>query len=350
MLLFDKFLNKISKHVAIDLGTANIRVFVEGKKEILKEPSVVAMNTSNDKILAVGFEARKMIGRTPSNITAIQPLRNGVISDYKASEAIIYYFLEKVRKDMPLLARLIKPCVLIGVPSLITEVEMNAVIDSAKSAGAMKVYIIEEPMAAAIGADLKIEEASGKMIVDIGGGTTDIAVISMGSMIVDNTIKVAGDKMDFAITEYIREKYNLMISPKMAEDIKIARVKFVSDNNEQFEVKGQDLHSGLPKVLQMYSSELNEALSPVIGQISKAISDAIESTPPEIVTDLLMNGICLTGGGALINGLDKYLSSKLRTQVYIAKNPIYSVVEGLSKLTSDIDLLDKVQVKDFILR
>jgi rod shape-determining protein MreB len=350
MLLFDKFINKISKHIAIDLGTANIRVFVEGKKEILKEPSVVALNKSNDKILAVGFEARKMIGRTPANIVAVQPLKNGVISDFKATEAIIYYFLERVKKDLPLISRIIKPCVLVGVPSLITEVEMKAVIDSATSAGAMKVYIIEEPMAASIGANLKIEEASGKMIVDIGGGTTDIAVISMGGVVVDNTIRVAGDKMDQAISDYIREKYNLLISAKMSEDIKIAHLKFTNNENAQFEVKGQDLHSGLPKVLTMYQSELTDALVPLVNQIAKAISNAIENTPPEIVSDLLMNGICLTGGGALIQGLDKYLSSKLKTPVYVAENPGYSVVEGLSKLTNDIDLLDKVQVKDFILR
>ncbi|MEP7103521.1 MAG: rod shape-determining protein [Candidatus Dojkabacteria bacterium] len=351
MSKLNNFIDKFSSQIAIDLGTANIRVLVGGEKEVIKEPSVVALNKSNNKVMAVGLEARKMIGRTPGNIVAIQPLKAGVISDFNSCEAIISYFIKKVGKSLKITSKLIKPTVIIGVPSLITEVEIKAVMDSAKQAGAGRVYVVEEPMAAAIGSNLKIDEATASMIVDIGGGTTDIAIISMGSILIDNTVKKGGDNMDRAIVEYIKSKYNLLIPVKMAEDIKISKgTAIVSANKEKISVRGQDLLSGLPNSLEITTGELNEAIMPVIEELVMSIKEAMEKAPSEIVSDLILNGICLTGGGALIEGLDKFISSKLKVPVFVPEDPIFSVIKGLRKLIKRKDLLDKIQIQDFILR
>jgi len=353
MNIIQNILSKLSENIAIDLGTANIRILINGK-EIIKEPSVVAINTNNGKILAIGNDAKQMIGRTPANIVAIQPLKNGVISDFNATEALIHYFIEKSKAKMKLISQVFNPVIVIGVPSIITEVEIKAVIDSAKSAGARKVFVIEEPIAAAIGAGLDIEQAQGCMIVDIGGGTTDIAIMSLGGILIDNSIKVAGDEMDKSIIEYIQNKYNLFIGLKMAEDVKKALASAIPKptNSELqiFQIKGQDMLSGLPKSTEVNSYEISEAISPVIEKILNAIKEAIEKTPPEIIGDLISEGIVLTGGGALIHNLDKFLAQKLKIKVIVAKDPILNVVQGISKILDNIDLLERIHIKDLILK
>ncbi len=350
MKLLDKVLNKFSSDIAIDLGTANIRVFVKGDNKVIREPSVVAINTNTGKVLAVGNKAKKMIGRTPSYIVAVQPLKDGVISDFSATESMIHYFIEKANL-LSFSSRFMGPRVVVGVPSLITEVEINAVMDSARSAGARKVYIVEEPIAAAIGANLPIEDARASMIVDIGGGTTDIAVISLGGIVVDNTINIAGDEMDLAIVEYIRNKYNLLIGIKMAEDLKINLGSALPKNkDESSEVKGQDLISGLPKKIDIRGNEIVEALNPTLNQILNGIRDAIEKSPPEMISDLITNGVVLSGGGALIDNLDKFLSGKLKVPVIVTNDPIYAVIRGIKKLIDEMDLLERLQVKDLILK
>lgn len=351
MQILDNILSNFSQDIAIDLGTANIRVFFKGLDEIIKEPSVIALNTITGKILAVGNDARVMIGRTPANIIAVQPLKDGVISDFNAAEAIIHYFINKSQNRAHLKNLIFRPRVIVGVPSSISEVEINAVVDSAKSAGARKVYIVEEPVAAAVGAGLDIENATGNMIIDIGGGTTDIAVISLGGIVVDNTIKLAGDEMDQAIVDYIKNKYNLLIGLKMAEDMKIRNGNIhVNKDLGKFIVKGQDLVSGLPKSTEISSHEVSEALAPVISKITFAIKEAVEKSPPEIISDLITNGIFLSGGGSLIKGLDRYLSAELKIPVHVVKDPVYSVVKGISKMLDNINLLESLKVKDLILK
>lgn len=347
-----KISKKLQNVIAIDLGTANIRVMIQGDEKVIMEPCIVAINESTGKILAVGEEARKMIGRTPSNIRAIQPLKNGVISDFKATESIIYTYINRsLNNRFRLLSRLSWLRVIVAVPSLITEVEIKAVIDSAKSAGAKKIYIVEEPIASAIGSSIKIEDSVGNMIVDIGGGTTDIAIISMGGIVVDNTIKVAGDSMDFSIQEYVRSKYNILIGIKMAEDLKMAIGTAISSGNlKKMEVKGQDLLSGLPRVIEISSLEISEAISPILNKILVTIKEAIEKSPPEIASDLLANGITLTGGGALIKDIDKYFSKNLGISIHIPDDPIMSVSRGLRMMLDDNELLSRVNFKDFIFR
>lgn len=343
----EKIWEMITHDVGIDLGTANTRVSVKGQSEIIYEPSVVAINKRTGEVLAVGMEARRMIGRTPGNIVAIRPLRDGVISDFDTTEAMIRYFIRKVHKLYPKIFGIIKPRVVIGIPSGITEVEGRAVIDAAISAGARKAYIIDEPMAAAIGARLPIEDASGSMIVDIGGGTTDIAVISLGGIVVDNTIRVAGDEMDQELVNYIKKKYSVHIGEKQAEDLKIAIGSASPQEEEEVrEVKGRDMNTGLPKKIEISSVEVRVALLKVLEQISTALKDALDKTPPEIMSDLLERGIVLAGGGALIKGIAKYFEDQLNTPVIIADDPIMSVLRGTEILLGEIPLLEKIQVKD----
>jgi len=345
MNLIDKALSLITHDIGIDLGTSTTLIAVKGEGVVINEPSVVAVNLQTKKILAVGLEAKRMIGRTPSHITAIKPLDDGVISDFDSTEAMIRYFIYKVYDEYPKMFRITKPRVVIGVPSSTTEVEVRAVIDAAKSAGARKVYVIEEAMAAAIGARLPIDDASGSMIVDIGGGTTDIAVISLGGIVVDNTIRVAGNDLDEAILNYIKNKYNLLIGLKMAEDIKIAIGSAVSQKNEtDIEVKGRDLINGLPKVLKVTSAEVREAMLPTLERISDAIKEAMERIPPEILADLMDRGITIAGGGALIRNIDKFLEERLKTPVIVAEDPIKAVVRGTETLLDEIDLLERVKL------
>ncbi len=344
----DKFWDLVTHDVGIDLGTANTRVSVKGHGSVILEPSVVAINKNTKEVLAVGMEARRMIGRTPGNIVAIRPLRDGIISDFDTTESMISYFIRKVHKLYPKLFGVIKPRVVIGIPSGITEVEGRAVVDAAIQAGARKVYIIEEPMAAAIGSRLPIEDASGSMIVDIGGGTTDIAVISLGEIVVDNTIRIAGDEMDRMLVNYIKKEYLLLIGEKQAEDLKIAIGSAIKlPTNEVREIKGRDMESGLPKKIEITESEVRKALLKVIRQILQAVKDAIEKSPPEILSDLIDKGIVLAGGGAMIKGIDKYFEKHLNTPVIVAEEPIMAVLRGTEILLNEIDLLEKIQVKDY---
>lgn len=344
MGLLESFWSMVTHDIGIDLGTSSTLVTVKGHGIVINEPSVVAVNNTTKQVLAVGAEARRMIGRTPANIVAIKPLEDGVISDFDSTEAMIRYFIHRVYEEFPKVFKLPKPRVVIGIPSSITEVEGRAVTDAALSAGARKVYIIEEPMAAAIGARLPIDDASGSMIVDIGAGTTDIAVISLGGIVVDNTIRIAGNELDEEILNYARHKYNMLIGQKMAEDIKIAIGSAVPLKKEtEIEVKGRDLVTGLPRIVKMSSIEVREAMTRVLEKIADAIKEAIEKSPPEILSDLLDRGITLAGGGAQIYGIDKFLEERLKTPIIIAEDPITAVVRGTEILLDEIELLERIK-------
>jgi len=345
MKVSNSFWNIITHDIGIDLGTANTMVAVKGHGIVLSEPSVVAVNKNTKQVMAVGSEARRMIGRTPSNIVAVRPLRDGVISDFDSTEAMIRYFIRKVHKDFPKMFTMPRPRVVVGVPSNITEVEGRAVMDAAISAGARKAYIIEEPMAAAIGCRIPIEDASGSMIIDIGGGTTDIAIISLGGIVVDNTIRIAGDEIDQEIVNFAKHKYNIAVGEKMAEDIKIAIGSAAPMKKEtEAQIKGRDLISGLPKVVVVSSVEIREAITKVLDKIAEAAREALEQSPPEILSDLLERGITLVGGAALLEGIDKYFEEKLRTPVIIGEDPMSAVARGTSILLSEIDLLERIQI------
>lgn len=346
--VFTSFWELLTHDVGIDLGTANTRISIKGQGETILEPSVVAINKRTKEVLAVGMEARRMIGRTPGDIIAVRPLQDGVISDFDTTEAMIRYFIRKVHRQYPKLFGVTKPRVVIGIPSGITEVEGRAVIDAAIQAGARKAYIIEEPMAAAIGSRLPIEDASGSMIIDIGGGTTDIAVISLGGIVVDNTIRVAGDEMDRVLVNYIRQHYKLLIGEKQAEDLKIAIGSAIPlPETETRIIKGRDVETGLPKKVEITDEEVRKSLLIVLRQILTAVKDAIERTPPEILSDLLDRGIVIAGGGAMIKGIDKYFEKHLDTPVVVSEQPIMAVLRGTQILLDEIDLLEKIQVKDY---
>jgi rod shape-determining protein MreB len=321
--------------IGIDLGTATILVYVKGKGIVLKEPSVVAIDNNTNQLHAVGAEARMMIGRTPSNIVAIRPLKDGVISDYDITERMLKYFIKKVCGH-----RIIKPRIIVCVPSGVTEVEERAVYDAAMQAGARKTYLIEEPIAAAIGAGIDISKACGSMVVDIGGGTTDIAVISLGGTVVSASIKVAGDKLDMAIVKYLRKNHNIMIGERTAEELKI-NIGTVHKRDEEvtMDVRGRNLISGLPRTITVTSSDMERALSDPILNIVEAVHSVLEKTPPELVADISDRGIVLTGGGALINGLDKLLSEKTGINVVIAEDPISCVAIGTGKALESIEFL-----------
>ena len=345
MGIFDPLWGLVTHDIGIDLGTTNTLVSVKGLGIVINEPSVVALNKKTQQVLAVGAEAKRMIGRTPANIVAIRPLRDGVISDFDTTEAMIRYFIRKVHNEYPKVMKLPRPRVVLGIPSSITEVEGRAVIDAALSAGARRAYIIEEPMAAAIGARLPIEDASGSMVVDIGGGTTDIAVISLGGVVVDNTVRIAGDEIDQEIVNYARHKYNLLIGERTAEEIKIAIGSAHALKEEtDIEMKGRDLLTGLPKIVKVTSIEIREAMIRVLDKIAEAIKEAVEQTPPEILSDLLERGITLAGGGAMIKGIDKFLEAKLATPVIVAEDPMTAVVRGTEIVLDEIDLLEKIKV------
>lgn len=347
MIVLSKLLPAVTHDIGIDLGTTNTIVSVRGHGIVVSEPSVVAIKKDTKRVLAVGEEARRMIGRTPSAIIAVKPLKDGVISDFDSTEAMIRYFIHKVYDEYPKLFKIKRPRVVIGIPSSITEVESRAVIDAATSAGARKVYIIEEPMAAAIGAGLPIDDASGSMVVDIGGGTTDIAVISLGGIVVDTTVRIAGNEIDEEILNFVRNKYNLQIGLKFAEDVKIAigSVKPLKKERE-VEVKGRDLITGLPKIITLSSVDIREAMVRVIDKIVDSIKDALEQSPPEILSDLLEKSITLAGGGALIEGIDRYLEEKLQTPVIIAEDPLTCVVRGTAILLEEIDLLERLHISN----
>jgi len=343
-MLFDSLLNLVTYDIGIDLGTSNTLVFLRGKGIVISEPSVVAINKKNKTVLAVGLEARQMIGRTPANVVASRPLRDGVISDFDSTQAMIHYFIEKVHRYSPKTFVIPRPRVIVGVPSSVTEVERQAVIDAAKTAGARSVFIVEEAMAAAIGAGLPVEEASGSMIIDIGGGTTDIAVISLGDIVVDKTLQIAGDEMDQDIINYARQKYNLLIGERTAEDVKIAiGSAYPLKEEKSVIIQGRDLVSGLPKSVEFSSIEAREAIMNSIIKILDAIKDAIEETPPELLSDLISSGVYLAGGGAMIKGIDKLFQEELKLPVKISEEPLSAVAKGTALMLDHIELLQRIQ-------
>jgi rod shape-determining protein MreB len=323
------FLASVFSHdMGIDLGTANTLVFVKGQGIVLSEPSVVAINKDTNEVRAVGTEAKNMIGRTPSNIVVIRPLKDGVIADFEMTEAMLRYFIRKVHTRR----RLVWPRIAIGVPSGITEVEKRAVVDSAKRAGAQNVYIIEEPMAAAIGAGLPVHEPAGNMIVDVGGGTTEVAVISLGGIVFCKSIRVAGDEMDEAIIQYLKRTYNLVVGERTAEEIKIKIGSAYPLKDElEMQVKGRDQVAGLPKILTVRSEEIREALREPVDAIVEAVKATLERTLPELSADIVDRGVVLTGGGSLLRGLDKLLSKETGLHMTRADDPMTAVVLGTGK-------------------
>lgn len=333
---------RVGADIGIDLGTATVLVYIKGKGIVLNEPSVVAINKSTNKVLAVGEEARKMIGRTPGNIVAIRPLRDGVISDYDITEKMLGYFIKKACGKRKVSA----PRVMVCVPSKATEVEKRAVRDAAINAGAKKVFLIEEPLAAAIGAGIDITEPNGNMIIDIGGGTTDIAIISLGGVVLRDSIKIAGDKFDDAIIKYVRKKYKLMIGERSAEALKIEiGTAYKQEESFEVEVKGRDLVTGLPKNIRISSDEMVEALSESVNAIADCAHSVLEKTPPELAADIIENGIIMTGGGALLNGLDKLISKVTKVQVNLANSSVECVVQGTGEALGYLDKLD-VTIQD----
>ncbi|HOS69575.1 MAG TPA: rod shape-determining protein [Bacillota bacterium] len=327
--------------IGIDLGTASVLVYIKGKGIVLREPSVVAIDRNTNKILAVGEEARLMLGRTPGNIVAIRPLREGVISDYDITEKMLRYFIDKAIGRR----RLIKPRMVVCVPSGVTEVEKRAVIDAANNAGARTTRLIEEPIASAIGAGLDISKASGNMVLDIGGGTTDIAVISLGGIVVSTSIKIAGDKFDEAIVRYMRKKHNIMIGERTAEELKInAGTAFPREEQLKVEVRGRNLISGLPKTIEVTSDEMLEALSEPVSAIADAVHSVLERTPPELSADISDRGIVMAGGGSLLNGLDKLISKRTGIPVYVAEDAISCVAIGTGQALEHIDMLQNADI------
>ena len=340
-MVFNMIAGMFSTDLAVDLGTANTLVYVKGKGIVLREPSVVAVSQGNGKVLAVGAEAKQMLGRTPGNIQAIRPMKDGVIANFEITESMIRHFIQKVHNRKAL----VRPRIIIAVPSGITQVEKRAVRDSAESAGAREVYLIEEPMAAAIGVGLPVQEPSGNMIVDIGGGTTEVAVISMSGIVFSKSVRVAGDVMDEVIVNYIKKKYNLLIGERTAENIKI-KIGNVhpTGNNESFEGKGRDLVAGIPKTLLITEDNVREALAETINQIIHAVKVTLERTPPELAADIVDKGIVLAGGGSMIKGLDVLLREETGLPISLAEDPLSAVVLGTGKVLDEIELLKKVSI------
>ncbi len=339
--MFNKLLGKFSKDLAIDLGTKNTLVYTNDKGIIINEPSVVAVNMRTDEILAVGEDAKRMVGKTPGHIQAIKPLVDGVISDFEVTEKMLKYFIDKVHSESFTLIP--RPRVVIGIPLDITEVEKKAVEDAAKSAGARQVFLIEEPMAAAIGTRLPITEPKATMIVDIGGGTTEISVISLGGVVTWKTLRIAGNHLDNDIIQYIREEFNILIGEQVAEDVKI-KIGSATPLKEsmEMEVRGRDLINGLPKAVIINDNQIREAISKTIGQIIENIKITLETTPPELVSDIYEHGIVLVGGGALLRGIDKEIAQATKIPARIADDPLTCVVRGTGILLSDSELLEKV--------
>ncbi|MBX6422668.1 rod shape-determining protein [Thermosulfurimonas sp. F29] len=327
-----------SMDMAVDLGTANTLIYVKGKGIVLREPSVVAVKEDGryKRVLAVGEEAKRMLGRTPGNIEAIRPLKEGVIADFEVAEAMLRYFIQKIHNRR----FLVRPRIIISVPSRTTQVERRAVRESAESAGAREVYLIEEPMAAAIGAGLPITEPTANMVVDIGGGTTEVAVISLAGVVYSNSVRVAGDRLDEAIMQYVKRKYNLLIGEHTAEQIKIKIGNVLPEPPYQtMEIKGRDLVSGVPKTITISSEEVREAIDEPIQVIVQAIKEALEQTPPELAADIVDRGIVLTGGGSLLKNLDKLIRDETSLPVMVAEDPLCSVVLGCGKALENIDVL-----------
>lgn len=346
--MLDFLFGLLSHDLGIDLGTANTLVFVKNKGIVIREPSVVARHKKTKAIIAIGTEAKKMLGKTPDTIEAFRPLKDGVIADFDAAAAMLTHYIKLVH-TIPAKAgipRIPRPNVVIGIPSGVTEVERRAVQEAAILAGARQAWLIEEPMAAAIGAGLPIEESHGSLICDIGGGTTEIAVLSLGGIVVNRSIRIAGDEMDEAIVAFMRLKYSLLIGEPTAEDIKISvGSAYPIDKNERVTVvRGRDIETGLPKSIRVHEAEIREALSPVFSQIVEGLSETVEETPPELIGDIMEHGIVLAGGGALIRGIDRLIANELKMPVWITDDPQTAVVRGCGKLLDDTILLKKVKV------
>lgn len=341
MKMLNNFFGRFSQDIGIDLGTANTLVYVRGEGIVINEPSVVAINTKTGEVLAIGKDAQRMVGRTPSHIVAVRPLRDGVISDFEVTEQMLSYFIQKVHEDgfhfMP------RPRIVIGIPSSITEVERRAVEEASLRAGARAVFLIEESMAAAIGVRLPIHEATGNAIVDIGGGTTDISVISLGGIVVNKTLRVAGDEMNENIIQYARDHFNILIGERTAEDVKI-RIGSAVDIPEQLEapLRGRDLVTGLPKEIIMSASQVREALQRSITIITDAIKGVIEETPPELLSDIIEQGIVIAGGGALLRGLDDVITHATQIRTRVADDPLTAVVRGTGIVLEDLESLQEI--------
>ena len=346
-MLFDRLAGFFSHDLAIDLGTANTLVYVHGKGLVCSEPSVVAVTTDEngrgERVMAVGFEAKEMLGRTPGNVRAVRPIKDGVIADFEITEAMLRYFIQRAHNR----GRLLRPRVVICVPPCITSVEKRAVRESALSAGAREVYLIEEPMAAAIGAGLDVTAPTGNMVVDIGGGTTDVAVISLSGIVTSSSIRSGGDKMDEAIIHYVKRKYNMLIGERTAERVKVCVATAIADseNTQSMEIKGRDLVAGIPKVVVAGSQEIAEALVEPIHNIIETVHQTLEKTPPELAADIVDRGIMLVGGGSLLRDFDRVLREETKLPILRSDDPFSAVVHGAGKALENLDLLKDVTLR-----
>ena len=338
------FLGIFSHDIGIDLGTANTLVFVRGRGIVVDEPSVVAIDTVSKRVLAIGDEAKLMVGRTPSTIVAVRPLRDGVISDFSVTERMLQHFIRQVHERFGI--GIPKPRVVIGIPSGATEVEKRAVHDAAVAAGARSCFLIEEPMASAIGSKLPVMNPAGQMIIDIGGGTTEVAVIALGGIVVSTSVRAAGDAMDQALMQYARQVHNMLIGERSAESIKIeAGSAYPLEEEGHVDLRGRDLATGLPKSVEVSTVEVRDALSPITSEIVHAVQATIERTPPELVADLMLHGIAMAGGGSLLQGLDRRIAAETRFPTYVATDPLRSVVRGCAETLEEASTLRKVQAR-----
>ncbi len=339
--MLNRFFQQFSEDIAIDLGTANSVVYVHGRGIVIQEPSVVAINKKTGQILAIGLEAKKMVGRTPAHIVATRPLRAGVISDFEVTEQMLQYFLEKSREK-----KFIRPRVIIGIPSGVTEVEKKAVIDATKSAGAREVFLIEEAMASAIGARLPVQEAGGNFLVDIGGGTTEVAVISLGGIVLSKSLRVAGDRLNEDIIRFAQEEYKLLIGERTAEMIKIAiGSAYPSKEKKEMPMRGRNILTGLPEEIMVSNKDIKRAIEKSVKVIVDEIKTAIEETPPELIADIMANGIYMAGGGSLLGGLDALIQKETRIPTKIIEDPMTAVVRGAGMVLENLNDLDKVLVE-----
>lgn len=345
--VIDNILGYFSSDLGVDLGTANTLIHVAGKGIVIREPSIVTIHKKTKKVIAIGSDSRKMIGRTPINIMTVRPLKDGVISDYDTTLAMLSYFVKKVHERPGRMITIARPRIVLGVPSGVTEVEKRALFDVAYESGAREAYLVEEPMAAAIGAGINVEEAQGSMIVDIGGGTSDMAVISLGGIVAGKSLKVGGDAMDQDIVNYVRFRYGLALGEKTAEDVKmLLGSAYPMQVEKQMIVRGRDLEKGLPKQVKLTSNQIREALAPTIRTIVESVRDTLEDAPPELASDIAQKGIVMCGGGALIFGLPKLISQETKMPVTVAVDPMYCVVAGCAAVLNNKPLLKKISFKN----
>jgi rod shape-determining protein MreB and related proteins len=344
--MFDRLFSMFSYDLGIDLGTANTVILIKGKGVVIREPTVIARKKKTKELLAVGMEAKKMLGKNPESIEVVKPLVDGVISDFDATVSLLKHYFKEIHTSIGFMPKLARPKVLVGIPAGVTEVEKRAVQDAALSAGARKAWLIEEPMVAAIGTGISVEKADGQLIVDIGGGTTEIAVISLGGIVINRSLRLAGEEMNQALVKSLRLKHGLLLGEVTAEEVKIeigSAVPF--DKPKSYVVRGRDMEKGLPRSLKVKSAEIREILTPVIQEIIGAIADTIEETPPELVADILKHGIVMAGGGSKLYGIDKVVAEATKMQVWVADEPQDAVVKGCGLLLKNERLLDAVRIK-----